>query len=80
MLKFMFSLDRQFGGQPFVLCPTLVTNDHHQNEGKWFRDKKPIDSVGKEANDASRFSGGDFYITFRPFSCRLSMYQKVEHR
>ena len=61
-------------------CPTLVTNDHHWNDGKWFRDKQPIDSVGKTlANDASRFSGGDLFITFRPYiACRLSIYQKVE--
>ena len=41
----------------------LVMNDHHQTDGKWFRDKKPIDSVTKtETNDASRFSGGDLFI------------------
>ena len=58
------------GASLLSFCPTLVTNDHHRKDGKWFRDKKPIDSVGKtEANDASRFSGGDLFITFRPFSC-----------
>ena len=57
------------GASLLSFCLTLVTKDHHRKDGKWFRDEKPIDSVGKtEANGASRFSGGDFYITFRQFS------------
>ena len=54
-------------------CPTLVTKDHHQKDGKWFGDKEPIDPVNKaEANDASHFSGGDFFRAFRP-CCRMSL-------
>ena len=45
--------------------PRLLMNDHHWKDGKWLKDKKPIDSVTKtEANEPSRLSGGDFFITF----------------
>ena len=59
----------KMGASLLSFCPRLVMNDHHQKDGIWFRDKEPIDFVSKtEANDASRFSGGDLFITFRPFS------------
>ena len=43
-------------------------NDHHRKDGKWFKDKEPIDSVTKtEANEPSRFSSGDSFIIHRAY-------------
>ena len=44
----------------------LVMNSHHRKYGKWSINKESIDSVTKtEANEPSRFSGGDSFITHR---------------
>ena len=53
-------------------CPRLLMNDHNKRDGKWFKDKEPIDAVTKaESKEPSRFSGGDFFITLRPYiACR----------
>ena len=62
----------RFGRQPFVLLPE-TTDDHHQRDGTWLKDKEPIDSMTKtEANEPCHFSSGDLFITFRPYiACRL---------
>ena len=65
------------GASPLSFGPRLLMNDHHQKDGKSFKDKEPIDSVTEtDANDASRFSGGDFFREFWLF-CGVSPKDNV---
>ena len=61
------------GASLLSFCPRLLMNDHHWKGGKWFKDKEQNSSVtNTEANEPSRFAGGDAGITFRPYiACRL---------
>ena len=54
------------GASLLSFCPRLMMNEHHWKDGKWFKEKAPIDSVTKaEANEPSCLSGGDSFITHR---------------
>ena len=57
-------------------------NEHHLKDGKWCKckDEEPIDSVIKaEANEPSRFSSGDVFVTLRLFIvCRCGPNVKVD--
>ena len=54
------------GASLLSFSPRLLMNDHHWKDGKWLKDKEPIDSVTKtEAKDPSVFPDVILFVTLR---------------